>query len=223
MKYKPYTYLIGWSKYNLWYYGCRYSAKSNPEELWIKYFTSSKAVKKIRSEYGNPDVIQVRKIFDDEKSARMWEHKVLKRLKIKNNTKWLNQTDNLFPFYSKDRSYQKTKQWSEMMSKINKGREPWNKGRSNEKSKGTKFYNNGIEQRMFREDEIPNGWVKGRLNKPWNSTRKFSAESREKMSKSQKGKKRGPHSEETKRKMSESWAKRRERTSIQNRNLFECT
>lgn len=44
----------------------------------------------------------------------------------------------------------------------------WNKGKSNVKAKGTKFYNNGNIQKMFKEGEQPKGWVLGRLNLPWN-------------------------------------------------------
>lgn len=210
MNSQPYTYLIGWSKYNLWYYGCRYSSKANPKELWVKYFTSSRIVKQTRIKYGEPDIIQIRKLFKDENSARLWEHKVLKRLKVKNNPKWINQTDNLFPFYSKDRSYQKTKEWGEMMSKINKGRTAWNKGKSNVKAKGTKFYNNGIEQKMFIPGEQPEGWIKGRLNPNWTTGRSLSDETKEKIRKGNTGKKRGPHSEETKAKMRLAWKKRSE-------------
>jgi hypothetical protein len=37
-----YTYLIGWSKLDKWYYGVRYASNCNPDELWVKYKTSSK-------------------------------------------------------------------------------------------------------------------------------------------------------------------------------------
>jgi len=38
----PYTYLIGWSNLNTWYYGRRTSKNCHPSDLWQKYFTSSK-------------------------------------------------------------------------------------------------------------------------------------------------------------------------------------
>lgn len=89
-----YTYLIGWSNYNKYYYGVRFAKDVNPEELWVDYFTSSKHVKKFRQEVGEPDIIEVRKIFDSSEKARAWEHKVLRRLKVIKNNKWLNKTDN---------------------------------------------------------------------------------------------------------------------------------
>lgn len=91
----PYVYLIGWSKYNKWYYGVRYAKQCHPSELWITYKTSSKVVKTFYEENGNPDIIQIRKIFRCIDSARMWEHKVLKRMNVIKDTKWLNQTDNI--------------------------------------------------------------------------------------------------------------------------------
>jgi len=90
-----YTYLIGWKKYNKWYYGVRYSKYSNPNELWKTYFTSSKHVKNFRKKKGEPNVVEIRKVFDNSNKARLWEHKVLKKLKIIENSKWLNRTDNL--------------------------------------------------------------------------------------------------------------------------------
>ena len=95
-----YTYLIGWSKLNKFYYGVRYSKKANPSELWVSYFTSSKHVKDFRKKHGEPDVIQVRKVFDEKKKAQLWEHKVLRRLNCAKSHKWLNKTDNMSIHYS---------------------------------------------------------------------------------------------------------------------------
>lgn len=41
----PYTYLIGWTEHNIWYYGVRYAIGCNPKELFLSYFTSSEYVK----------------------------------------------------------------------------------------------------------------------------------------------------------------------------------
>jgi hypothetical protein len=89
-----YTYLIGWSDKNIFYYGVRYAKKSDPNELWKTYFTSSKYVKSFREKNGDPDIIQIRKTFNDKKAAILWEHKVLKRLNVVKDEKWLNKTDN---------------------------------------------------------------------------------------------------------------------------------
>lgn len=96
--YQPYTYLIGWSIHNKWYYGVRfadYNEKdmANPKELWVSYFTSSKHVESFRKEYGEPDIIQIRKTFKEKEKARLWEHKVLRRLNVVVREDFLNKSD----------------------------------------------------------------------------------------------------------------------------------
>lgn len=90
----PYTYLIGWSHLNLWYYGVKYAIGCHPDQLWVSYFTSSKYVAETRSEHGEPDVIEIRKVFNNTKDARNWENAVLRRMKVVYDDKWLNKTDN---------------------------------------------------------------------------------------------------------------------------------
>jgi hypothetical protein len=41
----PYTYLIGWSELDLWYYGVKFGKSADPEKFLVNYFTSSKYVK----------------------------------------------------------------------------------------------------------------------------------------------------------------------------------
>lgn len=87
---KAFTYLIGWTKLDLWYYGVRWKKGCHPNDLWTKYFTSSKYVKRVRKVHGEPDVIQIRKTFSSTRKARLWEHNVLVRLDVSNSSKWLN-------------------------------------------------------------------------------------------------------------------------------------
>ena len=99
--YTPYTYLIGWSRYDIWYYGmrygktwkCLYENGCHPDDLWKTYFTSSNQVRMFREKHGEPDIIQIRKTFKTDDDAISWESRVLTRLKIKENNKWLNQHD----------------------------------------------------------------------------------------------------------------------------------
>lgn len=90
----PYTYLLGWSRHNLFYYGVRYAAKADPSDLWTTYFTSSKYVKELRKVLGEPDVVEVRRTFSDRKAAMVWEHTVLRRMKVVHDPRWINKTDN---------------------------------------------------------------------------------------------------------------------------------
>lgn len=88
--YSPYAYLIGWSKYNKWYYGIQYGKSANPKNLWKTYFTSSEFVKEFREKYGEPDVIEIRKTFFLAEESLVWEEKVLRRIDAVNSDKWLN-------------------------------------------------------------------------------------------------------------------------------------
>lgn len=75
---------------NLWYYGARWARGCDPIDLWVKYFTSSERVKRLRFKVGEPDVVEVRKTFNDGKSARAWEYKVIKRMGAIKMSHWLN-------------------------------------------------------------------------------------------------------------------------------------
>ena len=90
LDYIPFTYLIGWSKLNVWYYGVRWCKKCNPAQLWVSYFTSSKYVNEFKQINGNPDIIQIRKTFSNSKAARDWEEKVIRRIKAVQSSNWLN-------------------------------------------------------------------------------------------------------------------------------------
>lgn len=100
----PYTYLIGWPEHNTWYYGVRYANGCNPSDLWNPYTTSSDHVANFVAEHGDPPVRQIRHTFETAMHARIWEERVLKRMKVVGSDKWLNKTDNrsIAPLYGKD-------------------------------------------------------------------------------------------------------------------------
>lgn len=154
--YTPYTYLVGWTELNKYYYGMRYAKNKNclykegchPDEFWKTYFTSSKEVLAYRNQYGEPDVIQIRKTFRNAMSAKLWEHKVLKRLQAVTNNKWLNKTNVLTKFdlhkynIGKKRTLEQRVRMSnaqkgrkisaehaQKISKSTKGKTPWNYGK----------------------------------------------------------------------------------------------
>lgn len=130
--YTPYTYLIGWSKLNKWYYGSRYATKTkclyesgcHPDDFWVTYHTSSNKVTAFRKEHGEPDIIKIDKTFSNELEARTWEEQELVRLNVVKEDKWLNGTvsfppppmygeDN--PMYGKPVSEETKKKLSEAM------------------------------------------------------------------------------------------------------------
>lgn len=91
---EAYTYLIGWSKMNRWYYGCRYAKNCTPTDLWKTYFTSSNYVKNFRKDHGDPDIMQIRRVFDSKDKCIEWENKVLQKMNVIKEEKWLNKTNN---------------------------------------------------------------------------------------------------------------------------------
>jgi len=91
--YQPFCYLIGWSALKKFYYGVRYAKGTIPSDLWTKYYTSSKYVAKYREKYGEPDIIQVRKVFTTAKDAILWEEKVIRRLNAIYQECWLNKNN----------------------------------------------------------------------------------------------------------------------------------
>ena len=94
---KPYTYLIRWTKLDISYYGVRYAQDCDPSDLWNPYKTSSTIVAEFVIQNGEPDIIQVRKIFTDAMSARIWECKVQRRMKVVKSEQWLNRHDSMAP------------------------------------------------------------------------------------------------------------------------------
>lgn len=93
-EYIPYTYLIGWSKIDQWYYGVQFANSknrvANPSNLWTTYFTSSKTVRQYREMYGEPDIIQIRRTFITADAAFNWEQRVIHKVISKNPKRWIN-------------------------------------------------------------------------------------------------------------------------------------
>lgn len=94
----PYTYLIGWSYANLYYYGRRTAKGCHPEDLWNTYFTSSKEVEQLRME-GEPDIVEIRYIFDSVDKCRDMEDRVLKYTNAAKLYNWLNRSNGGRNFY----------------------------------------------------------------------------------------------------------------------------
>lgn len=100
--YAPYTYLVGWSQLNKFYYGVRFAKNCTPLDLFTTYFTSSSIVKQYILDYGNPDIIQIRRTFKCAEDARKWETKVLTRMQAHKHPKFLNQTNNRAIFLTEE-------------------------------------------------------------------------------------------------------------------------
>ena len=101
---KPYCYFIGWPELNKFYYGVKFGTDANPENFWKTYFTSSNLVAQYRHQYGEPTLIEVRKIFDSDKyksfgqaqqAATEHENKVIRRMNMIFEDRFLNCSNNV--------------------------------------------------------------------------------------------------------------------------------
>ena len=91
----PFTYLVKHIPTNRYYYGVRFRKKCHPNDLWTKYFTSSKKVKGLIKKYGKKSFqFEIRKTFKTAQQAMAWEFKVLRRMKVVERKDFLNQSDN---------------------------------------------------------------------------------------------------------------------------------
>ena len=93
---KPYTYLLKCLVDNTFYYGVRYEKGCHPNDFFVNYETSSKEVKEKIKKYGkNNFSFEIRKTFNDANKARIWENKVLKRMKVIHRKDFMNKTNNI--------------------------------------------------------------------------------------------------------------------------------
>lgn len=146
-----FTYLLGWSQLNKFYYGVRYKEGVQESSVGTTYFSSSKYVHKFIEQYGNPDVIQIRKRFQSKVKAKSWEEKVIRRMKCILSDMWLNRGNN--------NSFKEIVMTEDIAKKISEVKRKNSKTRSK-----LVFYNNGTSNKGFREgDVIPDGWVVGRI------------------------------------------------------------
>lgn len=140
-----FTYLIGWSNLRIYYYGRKTSIGCYPGMLLNTYFTSSVYVHEFIENHGVPDIVQIRKTFgEDYKLCEKWESKVLKRLNLAGDTRFLNKhngtdfsTNNIAPAYNCNKEFIgmiscDDPRWSKTIFGINKFNDltKWNKGAS---------------------------------------------------------------------------------------------
>ena len=92
--YQPYTYLLLFKPTKQVYYGVSYANSkkvAHPSQLWNTYFTSSRIIKQLITEHGVDSFdFQIRNTFTSAEAALAWERKILKNFDAKNNPKWLN-------------------------------------------------------------------------------------------------------------------------------------
>lgn len=94
---KPYFYIIEHIKSGKYYAGVRFAKNCNKEELLQEngYYTSSKYVKELIESDGL-ESFKIRKIkeFDTAKEAMEYETRFLKKVKARNNDRFINKSEN---------------------------------------------------------------------------------------------------------------------------------
>lgn len=87
----PYTYHLFHIPTQKSYYGSRFAKGCHPNDLWVKYFSSSPVIKDLINKYGKDSFsVKVRKVFDCPIKCQHYENKVLRRLGVPYNENWYN-------------------------------------------------------------------------------------------------------------------------------------
>lgn len=170
----PYTYLIGWSDHDKWYYGRKTAAGCHPSTFWKDYFTSSKYVKRFRKEHGEPDVIQIDHVFESVKECCEYEEKYL----IENNAVisklWLNESNCGKSFNTNGKGIAKDSITGEKLGCISSDDPRWESGSIVGILYGSKL-NNEQKKNMIGKNIGNKPWNKG-LTKETNETLKLIGE-----------------------------------------------
>ena len=156
----PYCYLIGWSLLGKYYYGVKFGQNSHPDNFWKNYFTSSQIVKQYRTEYGEPDLIQIRKTFhvstynnleSAQDAAVKHEQKVLKRAKLIEKNSFLNCSSNV-----ENRTKERIVNHTKMRQEVFNGSYFSAKGLDNIKKLNSKYTkeNNPMRRREVQEKHL---------------------------------------------------------------------
>ena len=107
----PYSYHLHHLPTDKHYYGIRFAKNCSPRDLWVKYFSSSKVVKKLIQTFGKESFeATVRRTFTDGASALLWEHRVLTKLHAASRSNWINRHDGGKKFRSPEHHSTETKE-----------------------------------------------------------------------------------------------------------------
>lgn len=183
---KPYVYLLHHLPTGYLYYGSKYAKSADPEQFWKTYFTSSVKVKELIRLYGADSFeYEIRRTFVDAISARHWEVKCIRRMKIVRNSRFLNQRNpggietficrknfvpwnkgktgvQISPFRGKQRNYSdetisklRTAARRENLSDETRRRKRESKLGTNNPCFGKIWINNGVAQKRILPGDLP--------------------------------------------------------------------
>jgi hypothetical protein len=192
---KPYTYLIRHRPTNRVYYGMRAANKVDPEQdLWQHYFTSSPKVQQLIEETGQDSFdIEIRRVFNTKEQAVAWETRVLRRCKVLQDDRWINQNVAGYVIPTPESNKKISDYWKgkpkskEQIEKIRQGNIGKNKGRiqSEEHRRKNSEANKGCNNPRYGVEVSENTRQKiGEANKgkiPANKGKPMSEEQKEKI------------------------------------------
>jgi group I intron endonuclease len=212
----PYTYHLFCIPTQQHYYGVRWGNKVSPEkDLWLKYFSSCKKIKKLVKEHGKENfVFEIRKIFEHESRedaivlAREWEERVLLRLNVLNRSDWLNNCigkaiyNETSPLKGKPKSEETKRKLSE--AKKGKPGKPHSEEHKQKQSKAKKKYWDEHPEAREAKSEAMTGEKHPCWGKRGKATPHYGK----------------PHSKESKQKMANSHSKKTYRATDPSGNIY---
>ena len=169
---KAYTYYLYHVPTGKKYYGYRWGNKCDPEnDLWNKYFSSSKLVKKFIKDHGRDSFIaEVRKVFDCREAAHEYEQRFLHRVKAVEKTDWLNQAYDHGPFYSNISGTKRSEKTRQALRIAWETREPDSEETRARKKKAKAGVHVGEKNPMYGKPPSPESIAKGIETKKRNGT-----------------------------------------------------
>jgi hypothetical protein len=110
-----YTYLLKHKPSGKFYYGVQYGEKSNPNNFWVRYFTSSDYVHELLEQDGKDAFeFEIRKTFETTEQAQKWESKVLRRMKVDIREDFINRNPGVgFGYASGEKHWAYGKKYNE--------------------------------------------------------------------------------------------------------------
>lgn len=181
----PYTYLIVFKPTGQYYYGSRTAKGCHPTELFNgntsrskSYWSSSRLIKLLLKSHGPEKFhVEIRRTFQNKNSCIVWESKVLRRMKVKDDPKSLNMDEAQRPHLAiqnqcatvqiyniEHRTCMRIPHNKPIPEGWNRGRPPWDSRCST--VKGRKWYHLpediGSSIALYPHDPIPENYIPGR-------------------------------------------------------------
>lgn len=160
---KPYTYLIKHRPTGKVYYGVRAANRVEPaQDLWQHYFTSSPKVQQLIEETGRDSFdIEIRRVFETKEQAVTWETRVLRRCKVLQDDRWINQNVAGY-IVPTEESRKKISDFHKGKAKSDEHRTNLSKSQKGKPKKSTVYQSQEYRQKMSQLKSGPNNGMYGK-------------------------------------------------------------